>query len=382
MENVMSFRGGSDEAVAVQGSEVVEISRDFETTRDDWATLASRARPINAYQSYDFLRNWFETFGRSAGVTPFIVVARKAGRPVALLPFCRQQRAGLGIGQFLGGRESNFNLPLLDPGAGYDAPRLRRLLRDAAARAPERIDVFYLRNQPRRLDGAANPLAFANARPSASFAYGVTLPAREEELAARLSKDARKKLRKKEQRLAELGPLVYEHQATGARAQAIIDALIRQKSDRFAGLCVDDLRALLTPRADGAGFELHALRVGDRIVATYAGLARDSRFSAMVNSFDMDPEIARASPGELLLHALMRHLVSRGFERFDLGAGEARYKQSVCDETIELCDAVVPVSPMGHIAAPLLSAYLRLKRRAKRSQWMSRLYYHLARGRR
>jgi len=366
----------------------VQVFTRFEEAREDWSDLARRAT-ISPYQTFAFLSAWGETVGRAENVTPFIVVARdEAGRPRALLPLCVQRRAGLNIALFLGGRESNFNLPLLRRDADWDEARLRGLIMDAARAAPERPDIFYLRNQPRRFGALDNPLAFNNAWPSASFAYGATLPSRVDDLAARLSKDTRKKLRKKESRLAEMGALTYEHGARGERGDAILDALLRQKAARFSQMGVSDsfdrlhmkafLHRLAREEGDGA-LELHALSVGGRVVATYAGLVHGGRFSAMLNSFDMDEDIARSSPGDLLLHALMRNLVARGMTHFDLGAGEARYKNAVCDETIELCDAVMPVSARGALAAPAFAAWLRLKRRVKQSPALAQAYYRARR---
>ncbi|WP_424362820.1 GNAT family N-acetyltransferase [Methylocystis parvus] len=370
-----------------ENTTMVEVVTDPARLRDDWVALAGRAS-ISPYQTYSFSWSWADTIGRIEDVQPFLVVARdETGRAAAILPLCVQQRAGLKIALFLGGRESNFNLPILDPNAHFDEASLRNLLRRAAKVSDDPPDLIYLRNQPRRFEGVYNPLAFAEARPSASFAYGATLPARVEDLGARLSKDARKKLKKKEARLAELGELTYEHCATGARGDAILEALIRQKSARFSDMGVDDafgrgvvtfLKRLQNETGDRA-LELHALSVGGRIVATYAGIMRGGRFSGMLNSFDMDEEIARSSPGDLLLHALMRNLVSRGMTHFDLGTGEARYKNAVCDETIELCDFVLPVSARGAVAAPLFSAFLQLKRRVKQSPGLSRAYYRARR---
>lgn len=360
----------------------VDVFATFEAAREDWGALLEKAT-ASPYQSYRFLSAWQETMGRGDGARPFVIVARNAaGRPLALLPLCVERRAGLDIALFLGGRESNFNLPLLDPAAGFTETDLRELLAQAARRAPSRPDLIYLRNQPRRFEGMDNPLAFRTARPSASFAYGATLPATIEALTARLSKETRKKLRKKEARLAERGALCYEHCATGARAEKIVDALIAQKSARFSDIGAEGaldmgrVRALLTRLSEGGegAVELHALSVGERIVATYAGIVRRGRFSAMLNSFDMDEDIARSSPGELLLHALMRNLVARGMTHFDLGAGEARYKNAVCDETIELCDEVIPLSTRGALAAPLFSAFLGLKRYVKQNPGLTRLY--------
>lgn len=353
----------------------------FENAGKDWLELLEAA-PISPYQSLLFLVTWQETVGRGNGRKPFIVVARDAaGRPLALLPLCVEKRGPLRIASFMGGRESNFNLGLFRPGS-FDGRKARWLLREAARQASNPPDLYYLRNQPRQFEGAANPLAFADASPSASYAFGLTLPASEAELAARLSKETRKKLRKKEARLAEIGRLSYEHVARGARAQQIADALIAQKSARFADLGVGALfesaamrafvHALSAAKGEGA-LELHALSVDDRIVATYAGVIRKGRFSAIFNSFDMDEEIARSSPGELLLHALLRNLVARGMTHFDLGAGEARYKQSVCDETIELVDALTPVSAIGVLAAPALRLLLTAKRRIKQTPLLARM---------
>ncbi len=386
---VNSRLGSSSRRTSRAGSLEIEVLSSFEETRGAWEELAERAA-ISPYQYYLFLSAWSDTIGRAEGARPFLIVARNAcGRPLALLPLCIRRRWGLNFALFLGGRDSNFNLPLLDPSAGFVEADLRALIREAARRAPTRLDLIYLRNQPKCFGGAYNPLAFETAMPSASFAYGATLPARVEELAARLSKDTRKKLRKKEARLAQIGPLSYEHCATGERAREIIDALIAQKTARFietgaANACdLESRRVFLSKLSAGAGedgLELHALCVGERIVATYAGIVRCGRFSAMLNSFDADSDIARASPGDLLLHALMRNLVSRGVTHFDLGAGEARYKSAVCDETIELCDVIIATSPRGVLAAGIFLAFLRIKRYIKQTPALATFYHDVWRS--
>lgn len=378
---------------AVETPAKARVSTDIFTTMDaarrDWEELSERAI-ASPYQSFAFLSAWRETIGEKLGVAPFVIVLRDAsGRPQALLPLCVEKPAGLRVAAFLGGRDSNFNLPLLRPGARFDETTLRAALREAAKAAQEPPDLFLLKNQPRSFDGLANPLVFADSRPSASFAYGAALPESVDALAARQSKDTRKKLRKKEARLAEMGELSYEHCVTGARAGDIVDALIAQKTARLAEMGVaDDFDAEATRRllqrlsesGESSGLELHALSVGGRVVATYAGLAHAGRFSGMLNSFEADEEIARSSPGDLLLHALMRDLVTRGFTRFDLGVGEARYKNAVCDETIELYDTLLPVSLRGAAFATLLSAYLQLKRQVKQTPVLAKAHAQLRRA--
>ena len=89
----------------------------------------------------------------------------------------------------------------------------------------------------------------------------------------------------------------------------------------------------------------------------------------MINSYDADAEIARSSPGALLLRAIIEAKCRDGLAAFDLGIGEARYKDEWCDETLPLFDSLMPVSPKGHVYCAFESARLRGKRWIKQSPW-------------
>jgi CelD/BcsL family acetyltransferase involved in cellulose biosynthesis len=367
---------------------IIDVFLRLDDARADWAELEQSAK-ISPYQTYRFLSAWSDAIGRHIGAQPLLVVLRDAGgRPLALLPLCVMRRAGLNVGEFLGGRECNFNLPLIAAGVERENLDWNGLLRESARGAPNAPDLFFLRNMPERFEEFANPLVTGAARQSPSNAYGAALPAHADELAARLSKDTRKKLRKKEARLAELGALSFEHCVTGQRAREIIDALLAQKAARFADMglsgAIDagtmrDLFVHLSGMDGDGALEMHALSVSGRILATYAGVVRAGRFSALMNSYESEEMIARSSPGDLLLHSLMRNLVSRGFTHFDLGAGEARYKNAVCDETIELRDAIVPASARGALVSPIVRAFLIAKHEIKRNQRLSSAYFRARR---
>jgi len=344
--------------------------------REDWTALRETAA-VSPYQNYDYVAAWFETIGRARAFEPMIVVARgSGGRPLALFPLATRQAAGLRVAEFLCGRESNFNIGLFHPSGGLEP---RGLLLAAARGRPEPPDLLYLRNQPRGFGAFENPLLGGDACPSPSFAYGTALPANVDALDCQTSKASRKRLRKKERRLAELGALTFEHGASGARAREVIAALIAQKSALLAAkgaagvFDAPEMRAFLERACHARAVEVNALRLSGRVIATYVGLAMDGRFSALANSYDKDEDIARCSPGDILLRAVMRDLVARGFAYFDLGVGEARYKDAVCDETIALYDLVIPVTTRGALAAPLLRTLLDAKRRIKQTPWLSRL---------
>ena len=169
--------------------------------------------------------------------------------------------------------------------------------------------------------------------------------------------------------------------ATPVERAAVLDAFLAQKTARFheqgivSAFGTAAMRVFIerASASEPPGIELHALMAGDRIVATYGGAAQGERCSGMFTSFDADAEIARCSPGYLLLVKLVEHCCARGLRTFDLGVGEARYKAALCDEPIPLFDAAVGFGPVGRTAAALVLARQALKRKAKRSPRLASL---------
>jgi CelD/BcsL family acetyltransferase involved in cellulose biosynthesis len=358
----------------------VDVYADPRAALDAWTELEAIA-PITGYQTRRFLLPWLDTLGERRGFTAIISVARDAaGRPVALLPLGLARRGPFQVALFLGDRQSNFNLPLVHPDVHFDRAACDALLKETGRLAPQRVDLFLLLNQPLAWAGSTNPLALLPRRESPSFGYATRLPHDAQTFAARkISKNARRRLRKKEQRLATFGPIGYERAATPERARAILEAFLEQKKLRFSRAGLDpefarpQMRAFLDRAAtrgiaEGrAAFELHALRLGDRIVATYGAIRHRGSLHAMFNSFDADREIARCSPGDLLLHRMLEDACSRQITSFDLGIGEARYKASVCEAVVPLFDCILPMTPLGHLAGLLAGLRLNAKRHIKRS---------------
>jgi CelD/BcsL family acetyltransferase involved in cellulose biosynthesis len=358
----------------------VDVYTDPRAALDAWTELEVVA-PITGYQTRRFLLPWLDTLGVRRGFSAMISVARDAaGRPVALLPLGVARRGPFQVALFLGDRQSNFNLPLVRRDVCFDRAACEALLKETARKAPQRVDLFLLLNQPLAWLGSPNPLALLPHRESPSFGYATTLSADAQTFfASKISKGTRRRLRKKEQRLATLGAIAYERATTPERARAVLEAFLEQKKSRFSRAGLDpefarpQMRAFLDRAAtrgltEGrAAFELHALCVGEKIVATYGAIRHGASLHAMFNSFDQDREIARCSPGDLLLRRMLEHCCEEGISSFDLGIGEARYKASVCEEVIPLFDCIIPMTLLGYAAGALAGLRLSAKRRIKRS---------------
>ena len=355
----------------------VTASTDAAAVLDAWAEL-EMSTPCSIYQTRAFILPWADTLGRKAGLEPRFVLARdRDGSAAALLCLGLARRGPSRVATWLGGKDANFNLPLLRRPSAWTRTDILHLLRDAAracgASAP---DVFDLPNQPLAWSGVDNAFAQLPHSESPSAAHGTRLPPTAEALfAGKLSKDTRKKLRKKEARLATVGAITHVIASCAEDQAKIIDTFLAQKTARFRDLGIasdfeaPEMRDFIERASapGGHGIELHALCAGDRIVAVYGGAAHDRQWSGMFNAFDADEEIAKSSPGDLLLMRIMERCCADGLARFDLGIGEARYKAALCDEPIPLFDAFVAVSLRGHAYVACARAKQAAKRRIKQN---------------
>ena len=334
----------------------------------------------SAYQSRRFLEPWIDNVAPTLGIAPRLgLVRNEAGAPVALLPFGTLRRGPLQAVVYLGGRDSNLNMPLVARGAIITPEAARTLLRDFAGALSQRADVFILANNVCRWNGEANPLAFDDAVPSPSNALAATIGTDAESfLTTHDSRDARKKLRSKAAKLASLGDVIFT-QAPASETASLIQTMLAQKRQLLAARGIAAgldgahvagfLSALSVHPADAPALDVYVLRVGDAIAAVFGGLRDGAHWHGLINSYSSDPAIARCSPGDLLLRYVIRDLSPRGVTSFDLGIGEARYKAALCDETIELVDTLFPVTPLGRLYASAERLRLIAKRRIKQTPW-------------
>ena len=344
------------------------------------------------YQRFDWIMAYLRTRSQ-VGNARILVLRDRDGRPQILLPLIVERRFGLRVARTVGDTHANYHLPLF---ASRDAASIRP--EDVAAAltraAPSAgIDVYKLPHQPRSWDGTANPFA-TGGEPEASNGYGLTLEPDPEATVRRVfSADARKKLRSKEKRLIEAhGPVVYRRAETAEEANRFLAAFYAHKAVRFAAMGIADpyadpsIRAFLAAAAAGpdSALEIHALCIaeGGRVLATFGGAVTGQRYSGMMTAFDPDPEIARYSPGDLLLQHLVREQSARGRLGFDLGVGEARYKASICDETIELVEATIPVTLAGRAYGAIRQGLVRAKRGIKRDPRLYAAFQRLRKLRR
>lgn len=367
---------GADRGSVVSG---VVVHREFQSAEDAWRAFETDA-VCTPYHRFDWMECWFRHIGAANGLTPAIVEARADdGSTLALWPMATR-RTGPGIvAGWMGGKHVNYHMGLYRRDAIHrldrDAltPMLQALRREAGAHAVQLV------NQPREWRGFPNPLAALPHQPSSSFAYSLELKPDFEALYQELrSGSTRKKLRRAERQMSEtFGSCRLRRATTPEEADRVLDAFFAQKTERmrdkgqvniFADPGVMAFFREIGHRGCGVAdplLGLFWLEAGGKVAATWAGTIFQDRLCGMINSFGVS-EFAAYHPGEIVLRQLLEHACEEGLQEFDLGVGEADYKDSWCPRTDPLFDSFLPLSPTGTAYVASARAAYQLKRRIKR----------------
>lgn len=357
---------------------LVEVFDDLAAAEPVWRRLVLDGALYTPYQNFDLAALWQRHVGAPAGIKPFIVAGFDAeGQALFLLPLCRQHSGPITVAQFFGGKHStiNFGIWRRDYAASVTAGETQRMLEGIGSG----VDVLMLLNQPYIWDGCKNPFMLLPHQQAAEDNFRLTLGAPGDEIVKRqISASMRGRLRNKERKLNVLAGYRHFRVTDAADVTRYLDAFFTQKAARLAA---QGLRNVFAEPGIEAFFragchlglaggkpliELYVLEGGDEMLALYSGIHDGRRFTSMFNSYTLS-EQARWSPGLILLQHMVADCAERGFESFDVGAGEARYKTFFCKELEPLFDSILPLTPRGRFAAAALRPAYAAKAALKRS---------------
>ena len=354
----------------------IEAHASWNDIADEWRVLEQTCQ-VSGYQTRKWTTPWLRTIGAAHGLEPLLILARdEAGAPAALFVLSIDRKSKIKVASYAGGRDSNINMPLVRPDVCLDRSAIYRILTEGAKAAG--IDAFSLLNQPVKWRGSHHSLTDLPGQPSPSLLHVATLPTSGAAVVASMSGDSKKRFRWRMRKLEAMGPVNLMQARSSQEIAAVIEAFRRQKKVRIdamgvsAGFDIDLVAAFLEEAAlaPEPGVELYALLAGEQIVAMYGGVSHAGAFHAMVNSYDTDPEISRASPGEVVTIRLVQALCDQGMTELDLGVGEAAYKDKWCDRHEPLFDSFIGITTKGKAYALTQSAKQFLKRNIKQSDWL------------
>jgi CelD/BcsL family acetyltransferase involved in cellulose biosynthesis len=349
----------------------VEIFEELGQAESVWRDLEDQQHFFTPFQRFDFLRPWQQLVGERAGKRPFIVVAFDGERrPLVLLPLTIGESFSSRIAAFMGGKHATFNMGLWNRDFAKTATRadLDAVLSAIGERTA--VDVLTFFQQPLKWQNQPNPLALLPHQPSVNDCPLMTISP-DAVPTDRISHSLRRRLSSKERKLKNLAGYRYSVAAGDAEIKRLLDAFFRIKPQRmaaqklpnvFAEAGVEDFirEACMTRLAGGRAIDIHALECDDEVIAIFAGVADDRRFSMMFNTYTIS-ENSRYSPGLILVRNIIDHYAERDCRSLDLGVGSDDYKRLFCKSSEPIFDCFVPLSSRGKIAAAAMSGVNRIK---------------------
>ena len=339
-----------------------------------WRELESIS-PASIYQRFEWILAWCEHAAPALGIEPAVVIGRRGNQPVLLLPFGRQRR-NLGVEiAWLGCSHSNIGMGLFEPDfLGSLSPTATDDLFANIIKSLQPVDIIALRNQPFTWAGAANPFRQLSGKVADHPVMAIHLA---NDFGSMLNAKKRKKLRWQENALESSGGYRFFQARDRAEANAVFDEFLSQKDQQFAKLGignvfagpgpVDFFRALINRSisSDDPTIQLYGIEIAGAIKATFAGGVFRNRLHGYFSGITVD-QFQRVSPGELLLHHVVKQCCAEGRAVLDLGVGEERYKASWSPDREPQFAIYAPASVKGQ----LLARAMKLTHLAK--SWVKR----------
>jgi CelD/BcsL family acetyltransferase involved in cellulose biosynthesis len=295
--------------------------------REAWNGLLERSGSDSIYLTWEFQRAWWETLGRGELL---LILAERGGRPVALAPFYCES----GMVYFVG---SAFESDYLGFVGDVAAPAVLDALLEAARRSAPGFLGFELYFLPDR-SGAGEQLRQAARRLGLSCYEEEEMTAPALDLAGRpdlaLAAAHRPKLAKLERAYRREGCLVVQHLREATEIRPHLDEFVEQHIARWSG--TENPSRFLYPKArrlierftelaaPTGWLRFTRLEWQGRAIAFHYGYCHRGRYYWGIPSFAVD--LARRSPGQLLLRQLLLAAIEEGARCFDFGTGAQEFK--------------------------------------------------------
>ncbi len=358
---------------------VVEMHSDISLLKLEWQALEQNAS-CNIYQTYTWVNIALETLHKCD--TPLIITGRLNGRLEMILPFVVTGK-WLKILKWVGDSHTNignglFSNEFLKRGESVDIDFLKSVVQKIHGG----LLHTKLINQQFKINGSPDPLLAMPWQQGVNSFFKMDLSGGFDALLkAGNAKRKKSRFRSRVKQAEASGGYEFTRVDSHDEAEAAIGEFISLKEQRFAELGISDVFACRnadtfirkiakTPTVSGINpLVLFILKIGGKTRAIFAGGVIGKTINGQLNAISVD-ELSRIGPGELLLHLAAKELAEDGFDTFDLGVGNERYKRSWCQHELVTRTTIVALTPMAIPLAAFDRALHGLKRSVRNNPFL------------
>lgn len=388
---------------------LVDDEAGFDALEADWNELTARdSVRATMFQSYDWQRTWWRRFGSSYRL--HILEIRKAGRLVALLPFCVERRNVLGIMpfrtlKFIGSQISKSDSVLstyslsdfldiiMDRTCGEELVEAVLDVLDDGRRIFDRIELDELP------EGGTFRSELLPEIQERGWSYDemprdvcptVDLPGSMPSYLYELSNSVQKKYRRSARYVTK--QKLYQVKRVESREEfaSVFRWFVDLHQDRWheqghPGIFEDDrIRKFLEEAAlafleEGGLRFSYAVDDAGRIFAVDFAFAYKKETYDLQRAFDPGAPLANKSPGWTLQYFLIRDAIESGHKRFHLLRGDYSYKRSVTNASpanrMIVLSSAAGNSSLKHVLWRKGRSVRRLRERLTREGMLIRIHY-------
>lgn len=311
----------------------------------EWRELLALDPQRHVFATPEWNKAWWEEFKAGKDLFLLIMRAEGGGATTAIVPLYRKEEEGRKVLRFLGG------IDLTDYLGPICSSEDRELVAEALAGWLVETDVewdeFDAHNMPvpfgfaeflvDRADRAGLDFALEQEETAAQL----PLPGTYEDYLARLDSKNRHELRRKRRRFARDLPDATVRTTTDETLEGDLKLFIEMHrgAEGHKGHFMRPEIATFFERVAHAfmpkgWLRIDFLEVGDRPLASSFAFVLNNRFFLYNSAYES--ELARLSPGLVLVSELVKQAIEEGLEIFDFMRGPERYKYQLGAEAVPL----------------------------------------------
>ncbi|HOX85844.1 MAG TPA: GNAT family N-acetyltransferase [bacterium] len=322
----------SNAGVDMVSAELCKTSDRFVALAPEWDALLPCSEINDIFFTHEWLTTWWQHYGRTAHL--FVILIREGKDLVGIAPLILEKRKIMGLtANFLtniGKQQSDLSGFILLK----ERPDILRAILQTLQEQRERWEVFSLHDVPRHLFAAElnniHTIFDASARVLPCEHYYIDTHGSWSDYYSALSKNLRKDLHKKQNRLERLGAVrIKRYQGKEVDPNQIETIFQIQGHSYRPGLfsCSDDRdfhRALARIAAEKGWLDLTFLTLDDNPIAYRYGFNYAHKYEDWITGFDN--RYFPYSVGKTLLLHLLQQCFGDNVHEFQFLRGEEAYK--------------------------------------------------------
>lgn len=337
-------------------SRAPEFRIDFFRDRKRAAACWAGGGHGTVFQHHHWLEAWYGAFAKALPLIAIIADA-ETGQQVALVPLIRHVHRGVRIAEFADLNVTDYNAPILAPGAALDAVQTRALCRALVAalrKLPGAVDLIRLKKMPASIERKRNPLASLGRMGSCSLNGNLIITG--DDFDAYRASIKRMQLPRSWRVFNRNPGAAFRMIATVGEALKILEVMDAQQQARMQSLGMefvldDEPHAKfyrdLVARGLGEGYAVvAALTCDEGIVATALGVRRGNYF-VFLRISNAGQRWSPCSPSRLIVERTMAALHEEGVRQFDLSVGNHAFKRRFGAVQFPLADASIALGWRG-----------------------------------